>query len=125
MPGAKVIWAGAQLKILQDYVLKERPLQRAPLLQSKRGCALTSLRPFAMAWMELGGIILSKISQSERQLSYDLTLMLNIKNSTKDRRGREGKLYGRKSERETNYVRLLTLGNKLKVAGGDVGEEMG
>ena len=30
-----------------------------------------------------------------------------------------------KSERETNHKRLLTIGNKLRVAGGEVGERMG
>ena len=35
-------------------------------------------------------------------------------------RGREGKLYEKKSERETNHERLLTLGNKLRVDGGEV-----
>ena len=41
-----------------------------------------------------------------------------------DHRGREGKLNGKKSERETNHERLLTIGNKLRVAGGEVGWEM-
>ena len=30
-----------------------------------------------------------------------------------------------KSERETNHKRLLTIGNKLRVAGGDMGGRMG
>ena len=41
--------------------------------------------------------------------------MWNIRNRVEDHRGREGKLNGKKSERETNYERLLTLGNKLRV----------
>ena len=40
--------------------------------------------------------------------------MRNIRNSTEDHRGREGKLNGKKSERETNDERLLTIGNKLR-----------
>ena len=44
--------------------------------------------------------------------------MWNIRNSTEGHRGREGKLNGKKSERETNHERLLTIGNNLRVAGG-------
>ena len=40
--------------------------------------------------------------------------MWNIRNSTEDHRGREGKLKGEKSEQETNHERLWTLGNKLE-----------
>ena len=35
--------------------------------------------------------------------------------------GREGKQNGKKSERERNCERLLTIGNKLRVDGGKVG----
>ena len=51
--------------------------------------------------------------------------MWNIRNKAEDHRGREGKLNGKKSERETNHERLLTLGNKLRVTEGEVGGEMG
>ena len=51
--------------------------------------------------------------------------MWNIRYSEEDRRGREGKLNGKSSEREKNQERLLILGNKLMVAGGEVGEGMG
>ena len=51
--------------------------------------------------------------------------MWNIRNSAEDHRGGERKLNGRLSERETNHERLPTLGNKLKVARGEVGEGMG
>ena len=44
--------------------------------------------------------------------------MWNIRKSTEDIRGREGKLKGEKSERETNHERLWTLGNKLRIVGG-------
>ena len=36
-----------------------------------------------------------------------------------------GKLSGGKSERKTNHERPLTLGNKQRVAEGEVGGEMG
>ena len=36
-----------------------------------------------------------------------------------------GKLSGEKLERKTNHKRLLTLGNKLRVAEGEEGRGMG
>ena len=42
--------------------------------------------------MELKGIMLSKISQTERQLSYDFTHMSNLRNKMEDHRGREGRI---------------------------------
>ena len=56
--------------------------------------------------MELEGVMLSEISQSEKQLPYDLTNMWNLRNKTEDHRGREGKQNGKKSERETNHETL-------------------
>lgn len=44
--------------------------------------------------------------------------MWNIRNRAEDHRGREEKLNGKKSERETNHEGLWTLGNKLKVSEG-------
>ena len=49
--------------------------------------------------------------------------MWNIRNSTEDHRGREGKWNGKKSERETNHERLM--GKKLRVVGGEVFGGMG
>ena len=59
----------------------------------------------------------------ERQLSYDFTHMWNLRNKT----GSQGKRGENKtkSERETNHKKFLTIGNKLRVAGGEVGGEMG
>ena len=51
--------------------------------------------------------------------------MWNIRNRAEDHRGREGKLNGKSSEREKNHERLLTIGNKLRVAGGEVDRGMG
>ena len=44
--------------------------------------------------------------------------MWNIRNSAEDNRGREGKLNGKKSEKETNHDRLQTPENKLRVTEG-------
>ena len=51
--------------------------------------------------------------------------MWNKRNSAEDHRGRQGKLNGKSSKREKNHERFLTIGNKLSVAGGEVGGRMG
>ena len=51
--------------------------------------------------------------------------MWNKRNWAEDHRGREGKLNGKSSEKKKNHERLLTLGNKLTIGGGEVGGEMG
>ena len=51
--------------------------------------------------------------------------MWNMRNRAEDHWGREGKLNGKSPEREKNHERLLTIGNKLRVAGGKVGGGMG
>ena len=38
--------------------------------------------PFATTWMDLEGILLSKVSQRERQVLYIVTYMWNLKNTT-------------------------------------------
>ena len=38
--------------------------------------------PFAATWVGLEGIMLSEMSQKERQILYDLTYMWNLKNTT-------------------------------------------
>ena len=50
---------------------------------------------FTSTWIELEGIMLSEISQSERENYHMVLLMWNIRNSTEDYRVREGKLNGR------------------------------
>ena len=42
--------------------------------------------------------------------------MWNIRNSAEEHREQEGKLNGKKSEREKIHERFLTMGNKLRVA---------
>ena len=46
--------------------------------------------PFAAKWMELEGIILSEISQSEKD-RYVFTHMWNLRNLTEEHGGRERK----------------------------------
>ena len=40
--------------------------------------------PFVTAWIELGDIMLSEISQTEKQILYVLTYMWNLKNKTNE-----------------------------------------
>ena len=75
--------------------------------------------------MELKGIMMNEISQSEKDDYYMVSLMWNIRNSTEDHKGRKRKLSGKSLEKETNHEKLLTIGNKLRVAGGKVGGSMG
>ena len=46
--------------------------------------------PFAAMWMELEGIMLSKIR--ERQISYDFTHMRTLRDKTDEHKGRETKI---------------------------------
>ena len=50
--------------------------------------------------------------------------MWNIRNSAEDHRKRGGQ-NGKKSEREPNHERVLTLGNKLRVVDREVGGGLG
>ena len=61
--------------------------------------------------MELEGIMLSEINQSEKD-NYGFIHMWNIRNSAEDHGGREGKLSGKSSKRKKNHERLLTVENK-------------
>ena len=51
--------------------------------------------------------------------------MWNIRNRAENHWGWEGKLNRKSSEREKDHERLLTIGNKLRVAGGEVSGRMG
>ena len=55
----------------------------------------------------------------ERQFSYDLTNMRNLRNKTEDHRGIEGKMKQEETREEDNHKRLSISGNKLRVAGGE------
>ena len=48
--------------------------------------------PFAITWMELKGIMLSKISQSGKDKYHTISLMWNLRNKTNEHRVREGKI---------------------------------
>ena len=48
------------------------------------------IMPFATTWMELEDIMLSEISQ--RKLSYDFTLMWNLRYKTEEHKGKEAKI---------------------------------
>ena len=40
--------------------------------------------PFAAPWMDLEIIIFSEVSQTERQISYDINYIWNLKNDTNE-----------------------------------------
>ena len=40
--------------------------------------------PFAATWMDWEGIMVSEISQTERQILYDITYMWNLKYDTNE-----------------------------------------
>ena len=48
--------------------------------------------PFATMWMELEGIMLSKMSQSEKDKYHMISLMWNLRNKRDKYKGREGKI---------------------------------
>ena len=52
--------------------------------------------PFLMMWMELEYIMLSEISQSEKEISYDFIHFWNLRNKTDEHMGR-----GRKRGKQT------------------------
>ena len=57
--------------------------------------------PFASTWMELEGIMLSEVCQSEKETLYVLIHLGNINNSEREYKGREKKCVGniRKGDR--------------------------
>ena len=73
--------------------------------------------PFATMWMEVECIMLSKISQSEKD-KYMISLMWNLRYKTDEHRERKNKI---KTERKANHKRLLNTENKLRVAAGVLG----
>ena len=42
--------------------------------------------PFAATWMDLKIVILSEVSQTEKEISYDITCMWNLKRNDTDER---------------------------------------
>ena len=42
------------------------------------------MMPFAVTWVDLEIVILSEVSQTERQISYDVAYMWNLKNGTNE-----------------------------------------
>ena len=85
------------------------------------------LLPFATTWMELEGIMLSGISQSEKGDYHDFTHVWNLRNNTDEHR-RKGEKEGSKNikpGRGIKHKRLINMENKLRVTRGGVGGGMG
>ena len=49
----------------------------------------------------------------------------NLRNKTDEHKAREGKIKQIKTERKTNHKRFLNIGNKLRVAGEEMGGSKG
>ena len=77
--------------------------------------------PFTSTWIELEGGYCAERNKSGKDVYHMVPLMWNIRNSTEDHRGGEGKWNGK---RETKHERCLTVENKLTVAEGKVGDEV-
>ena len=52
--------------------------------------------PFSTTWMELECIMLSEVSQSEKDKYHTISLMWNLRNKTDEHMGRVGKREGNK-----------------------------
>ena len=61
----------------------------------------------------------------ERQLSYDLTDLWNLRHKAEDLRGREEKIKPEETREGDKRERLLIIGNKLRISGGKRGRGMG
>ena len=58
--------------------------------------------PFTSTWVEREGIMLSEVSQSEKDDYHMVSRTVwNIRNSAEDHRGREGRLNGHQRGRQT------------------------
>ena len=77
--------------------------------------------PFEMAWTEVECIMLSEVSQSEKdKIPYDFTHIYDLRNQIDEHRKKK-----KKREREANHKRLLNTENKLRIAEGEVGRGRG
>ena len=78
------------------------------------------IMPFVVTWMELEGIMLSEISQSEKDRYRMFSLIMWVlRNLTGDHRGREEEKNSYKQRgREANHKRPLNTENKLRANGG-------
>ena len=48
--------------------------------------------PFATTWMELKGVMISEINQSEKDKKHDFTHMRTLRDNTGEHKGRETKI---------------------------------
>ena len=75
--------------------------------------------PFATTWMELEGIMLSEISQSEKDRCHIFSLICGLRKLNKRQWGKgRGKNSYKQRGRKANHKRLLNTENKLRVDGG-------
>ena len=80
----------------------------------------SEIPPVGMMWMELECIMLSKTSPPEKDKYRMISLICGIWDA------KQMNIFeGAKKETEANHKRLLSIKNKLRVDGGEVGRGMG
>ena len=68
----------------------------------------------------------AKLNKSIRErLLYDLTYLWNSRNKAEDQRGREEEMKQDETREGDKPLRLLIIGNKLRIAGGEGAGGMG
>ena len=78
--------------------------------------------PFATTWMELEGVMLSKISQSEKDNYHMISLIVEFK---KQNRGTEEKIKQDEIREGNKPKQTLNQRKQTEIAGGQVGRKMG
>ena len=81
--------------------------------------------PFASTWIELESIMLSEVSQLEKNRHYMVSFTWGILKIVKGIIGEKRENESEISMRETEHERLLTLGNEQGAVEGEVGGGMG
>ena len=82
------LWKEPRCPLADEWIKK---MWHIHTIEYYSGIKKNELLPFAMTWMELEGILLSEISQSEKDNYHDFTHMWKLRNKTDEHRGREGK----------------------------------
>ena len=81
------LWKEPKCPSTDERIKKMWYIHNGILLGSEKN----EIWPSATTWMELEGIMLSEISQSEKDRYHMISLMWNLRN-TDEHRGREGKI---------------------------------
>ena len=85
------LWKGPECPSTDEWMKK---MWFTDTLEYYSAIKKNEILPFATTWAELERVLCAKQNKScrERQISYDFTHMWNLRNTTDEHRGREGKL---------------------------------